>query len=254
MLFRPSAEPSSYVTFCLLGYDTLRAKNWAFWQMAPAPPRLARVEGVTFSKLLGCGAGNGFSLRPDLGTYAWVACWRDADSADRFFGSHPWWAKVQRLGREQLKLTLTPTLAHGLWNKRQPFLPAANYEREEPLAVLTRATVRPSRMIEFRRHVGPVSARVSANPNCLLSVGIGEYPLFMQATLSLWRSGKAMEEFAYGGATHQRTMRRTRQRDWYREELFARMRIDAIAGSWRGKQFSSLLADGETAQHSHIKH
>lgn len=241
MLLRPPTRPSSYATFSLLGYDGARAKNWAFWQMAPAPIRLARAEGVTFSKLLGCGAGNNFGLRPDLGTYAWLACWASPGAADRFFSEHPWWAKARRLGREQLIVGLEPTLSHGLWNGRQPFRAEKAYDRDAPLAVLTRATVRASRMVEFRRRVGPVSDRITAHPDCPLSLGVGEYPLFMQATFSLWTSGRAMEAFAYGTAEHRQTMRQTRARNWYKEELFSRHRVESIRGSWRGQDFSGLL-------------
>lgn len=230
----PPPPDAPLVTFALLGYASARAKNWAWWQMAPAPIRLARARGVTFSKLMGVGADGGFALRPNLGAYAWLACWDSPAAADDFFATHPWWAKAVRLGHRQLICRMRPVLSRGSWGGRRPFGDTTAELPTGPLAVFTRATVRPTRMWEFRRHVPAAAAAVAAHPGCCLSLGVGEYPLFLQATFSLWRSPADIDDFAYRSQPHRQTMATTRRRDWYSEELFARFALESVSGDWPG--------------------
>ena len=68
---------------------------------------------------------------------------------------------------------------------------------------------------------------------CRYAIGIGEWPLRLQATFSIWTDEAAMKNFAYGEALHQDTIRRTRKEGWYKEELFLRARIVAFVGSVR---------------------
>ena len=50
-------------------------KFWAFKQMYLAFELLSKVPGLNFFKLLGTGAGAGFSLYPDFSTYAILCVW-----------------------------------------------------------------------------------------------------------------------------------------------------------------------------------
>jgi hypothetical protein len=54
---------------------------------------------------------------------------------------------------------------------------------------------------------------------------VGEIPLFEQATLSLWNSQKELNDFAYKSRQHAPVVKKTRDYNWYSEELFLRMRI-----------------------------
>ena len=48
---------------------------WAFTQMQRAHAGLQQCKGLQFYKMLGTGAGAGFSLRPDFSTYALLTVW-----------------------------------------------------------------------------------------------------------------------------------------------------------------------------------
>jgi hypothetical protein len=59
----------------------------------------------------------------------------------------------------------------------------------------------------------------------IFSKGIGEFPLLMQATFSLWASSEAMMNYAYQNPMHSEMVKKTKELKWYSEELFARFQI-----------------------------
>jgi hypothetical protein len=136
---------------------------------------------------------------------------------------------------------MQPTMTHGVWGGERPFSPAPEaYDPAQPVAVITRATIRTRKLPDFWRYVPRTSASVDEHTDRLLSVGIGEYPIFMQATFSIWRSGKAMQDFAYRSQHHKEVVRLTRERQWYKEEMFTRFSILEARGNWNGQQATEL--------------
>jgi spheroidene monooxygenase len=103
-----------------------------------------------------------------------------------------------------------------------------------PLAVLTRATIKPSRLIKFWHRVPDISATIGADPNVAFKIGIGEMPFLHQITFSLWPDPAAMAAFARGDGPHGCAIRAVRDGDWFREELYARFRILGSMGTWGG--------------------
>lgn len=69
----------------------------------------------------------------------------------------------------------------------------------------------------------------------IVSLTIGEAPFFRQATFSIWDNLESMKEFAYNSAEHLDVIRKTRQEDWYSEELFARFALISASGNLNGK-------------------
>jgi hypothetical protein len=80
-----------------------------------------------------------------------------------------------------------------------------------------------------------VVADLHASPGLVLSFGIGEAPVGLQGTFSVWESDDALRRFAYGRPAHVDVVRRTAEQRWYAEELFARFRVTEAEGTHLGR-------------------
>ncbi len=234
-------------SFTAVRYSPARALLGAA-HMATQPPLLRRVPGLRFARLMGTGAGIGFSAVPDLRTWALLAAWDTVEDWERFRRGSEVMRQYERRGEEVYSLLLRPTAAHGRWSGAEPFggVDAAEdaSARGEPVVVLTRAAIRLRRALRFWSRVDPVDRTLRGHPDLLLSFGAGEAPWLRQATLSVWRSRAAMEEWAYRSPEHRETIRRTRAEGWYAEELFARFRLLGSYGTLDGRDpLESLLGD-----------
>jgi hypothetical protein len=191
-------------------------------------------KGCTFWKLLGSGKNGTFDLHPDWQQWGLLAVWESRNDFDKFDKNSfvtRWW---RLLAYEKWTLLCARLQSHGRWNGREPFgIPdIENYNG--PVAVLTRATIRIKRLRSFWANVDPVSRLMADAPGFIVSFGIGETPVYRQATFSVWESMEDMKKFAYGSKEHAEVIRKTRIEDWYSEELFARFRPVASFGTING--------------------
>ena len=69
----------------------------------------------------------------------------------------------------------------------------------------------------------------------ITSLGIGEAPFYRQATFSVWQSVDDVKAFAYQSREHAEVIKKTRNDNWYSEELFARFKPVASFGTINGK-------------------
>ncbi len=68
-----------------------------------------------------------------------------------------------------------------------------------------------------------------------LAVGIGEAPVGLQGTFSLWSDAAALQEFAHRRPAHTAVVARTATEGWYAEELFARFAVLDVRGTYAGR-------------------
>jgi hypothetical protein len=199
--------------------------------------RLRGVPGLRFARLLGTGSGAA-ATGADLARSALFAVWESgralAAFEDGWFAARA--ARTRGRGGEVYTLRLALLSGHGRWGGRDVLadLGPARGPTPGPVAVLTRATVRPSRWHRFRGARPPVSVELARAAGLRAMVAIGEAPVGLQATFSLWSDAAAMVAFARGPA-HADVVRRTRREDWYGEELFARFRPWGASGTWDGR-------------------
>ncbi|MBR9921562.1 MAG: DUF3291 domain-containing protein [Bacteroidetes bacterium] len=204
-------------------FSGLSAKVWAFRMMRDAPGMLQDVAGQSFFKLMGSGRDRGFNPMPDWNVYSLLQVWESEAAADQFFEKSPLLQDYQERSARIWTIYMRNIMSRGLWSGKNPF---SESEKIQPaiqkIAVITRATIRPSRLIRFWRQVPQAQKGLRENPGLIYTKGIGEVPIIQMATFSLWEDAEALKRFAYQSKGHQKAIRQTRELNWYKEELFSR--------------------------------
>jgi hypothetical protein len=75
------------------------------------------------------------------------------------------------------------------------------------------------------RHVPQASQAIKEAKGVGFYKGIGEWPFVQQATFSVWKSAEAIRTFAYASQAHASIVKKTRERKWYKEDMFNRFEI-----------------------------
>ncbi len=218
----------------------VRYPKWLGWMgflsMAIFRFPLWLSTSLTFWKLLGCGKNGSFDKSPDWRQWALLTVHPSPNNTalpiiPPFITQ--WW---NILGCEKWTLLLEPIEGHGVWDGKPVFgiLPK-NSDYAGPICILTRATIRISKLARFWSHVNPIAEQMAGAEGFITSVGIGELPLIKQATFSIWTSKEAMKQFAYKMKDHADVVRKTHQEKWYSEDMFVRFRPISSTGSLNGK-------------------
>lgn len=209
----------------------------ALVRMATDRAPVRRAKGALFAKLLGTGDTRFTPRGADPRRWALIVSWASARDAAAFESSavvRHW----KRTAEETCRLVLRPLAARGRWSRRQPFGvpdPTTSRRWDGPVAALTRARLVPQRAVRFWRAVPPVADALRSSAGLRLALGVGEAPIGLQGTVSVWESAAALRDFAYRGAAHTEVVRRTPTARWYAEELFARFAVVDATGTVDGR-------------------
>lgn len=197
---------------------------------------LAATPGLRWHKLLGTGAGRTFTVR-DADPLHWglLSVWDDAPAAARFQAGHRCLDSWTSIAREQLVARMAPLASRGQWNGRHPFGDPVPRPVQGPVASITRARIAARKAVTFWRAVPPVSHDLQQVEGLRLAVGIGEAPIGLQGTFSLWQSAESLTSFAHHREPHVEAIRRTALEHWYTEELFARFEVLDVEGTFAGR-------------------
>ena len=231
-------EKMSHVVYGEFFFQSAAKAYEAFKNIGRGGEQLFQGDGLRDVKMMGTGSGNGFSIFPNFKRYAILFFFNSELEALQYVensGQLRWYIEE---ADHYLLTVLNPFKGHGTWSGIAPFEYDKTALRESaPLAVITRATIHTRALPDFWRNVPAVSSFMHSAP-ALHQVGIGEYPLFMQATFSIWQSLKSLKEVAYNNTPHAEVVKKTRERNWYKEELFAEFAIERLSA--KGTRFDRL--------------
>ncbi|HEY6794486.1 MAG TPA: monooxygenase [Kineosporiaceae bacterium] len=207
----------------------------ALARMALDRRHLRATPGLRFGKLLGTGAGRTFGPR-DADPHRWgvLATWSDPDALAAFEAG-PTARAWGRISTERLTVTMVPLASRGQWSRRRPFGDPAPRPVQGPVAAITRARLRWRRTPTFWSAVPAVAADLHTAPGLRLAIGIGEAPIGLQGTFSLWDDAARLVTFAHRREPHAAVVARTASEKWYAEELFARFQVLAVEGTIHGR-------------------
>jgi heme-degrading monooxygenase HmoA len=197
-------------------------------------PRLSRVDGLHFWRLMGTGRGNNTGPGADLRRTAVFAVWDDEVQLDAFIATHPIPARWASAG-EAWHVRLRSLGGHGRWRGVDPLAGMEKGDRGGAVAIVTRADVRLRSSRAFGHAGREVDTELHTAAGLIDVVGIGEAPIARLATFSVWDSMDAARDFAYAMPRHQQVIEETRSGRWYSEELFARFEPYASSGLWNGR-------------------
>ncbi len=239
-------DPLSGVVVVLL-VDFLRQhQGWGWLRLVAGATPYKDVPGLTMVKVMGSGHGGGFSLRPSATHQGLICTFSHIDLALKFLDSPAVQAYRSR-ARECWTGVLSVQSARGHWDKQAwqastPQSLGSEGDNEQtpkaPFAVLTRASIVPTKAMAFWRYAPAAQADLGQAPGCLLAMGLGEAPLVRQCTFSLWQDTAAMLQYARQGA-HQVASAAAYKHQFFSESLFVRMQVLQMAGAWQGRSFDA---------------
>lgn len=205
---------------------------WAISRMALDRISLWRAPGISFWKLLGTGKGETFTPR-DADALRWgLLIVIDPNEISQFENS----ALLRRWRAHSISeyvVELSPISVHGAWSGKKPFaqLSHSTANWQGAVVAITRARIKWRKNLIFWRSVPPVTSSLHSSPGLKAAIGIGEAPIGLQGTFSIWESADAVRNFAYRGEAHKAAIAATHRENWYAEEMFARFAVTKELGS-----------------------
>ena len=210
--------PKKFIYFALLAMAIHRFPLWF-------------NKNISFFKLMGCGKNGTFDKHPDWQQWGILAVNKmpmdDSSIIKEELITQLYGAFIGRWVRlfncETWTIFLNPIEGHGSWDGKNPF---GNISKKTdyngPIAVLTRATIRLSKLNSFWKNVNGVAKQMAGANGLITSIGIGEMPFIKQATFSIWENKELMKAFAYQMHQHKDVIKKTKKENWYSEDMFIR--------------------------------
>lgn len=229
-------QNTQIVAISFFRFEGVLQKLWAFSQMGFARKKLKKIKQISFFKLFGSGTGEGFTPYPNTSVYAILSVWNNLGEAENNIKEREIFENYRTHSMENWTVFLSPISSRGYWDKTNPFKPN-KYEieiKDNMLAALTRATIKPKIMLKFWSKVPAISRVIGNDKNVLFKMGLGEIPWFHQVTFSIWPNAETMSDFARKDGPHAKAIQSVREGNWFSEELYARFEVKKAIGKWSG--------------------
>jgi hypothetical protein len=231
---------SSNVVVLILADIKSTSKWWGFGRFVFSRFSLCGVEGLQFFKMLGSGHEGGFGLRPSSSRQGLFCVFVDSTSANSFLQTSELIGKYKKHSREFLSVQLLPYSVKGTWAGQSLGI-AAEVVQGQPVAALTRASIRPTKARQFWKKQPASERSLALAAGCVMATGVGEAPVFRQATFTVWESVAHMDAYARTGA-HMEAIKASARGAFFSESMFVRFVPHDISGVYKGKVFGSAAA------------
>ena len=204
-------------------------KFWEFKQMVEAKKYFSNNDKVSFYKMLGTGGKGGF-IYPDFSVYSLLCVWNKPEYLNEFIESSNHAKEIKSKAKRRIDYIMEPIFSNGLWDNIYTFKvkEGIKSKNNNKIGVITRGKIKFSKQIDFWLNVSSASDAIKNADGVEFYKGIGELPLLSQATFSVWKNHKSIRDFAYKNQAHSEIIKKTRERKWYSEDLFARFEIKEI--------------------------
>ena len=204
---------------------------WALLHMGLDRLSLNRNKKIEFWKLLGTGKGETFTPK-DADIQRWGLLITIPESELASFDSSKLVKRWHQKSLKRYRVVLKNISVQGKWSKAEPFKSDLfDSPWNGKIVALTRARIKWLKNPIFWRSVPPVTVSLKSAIGLISAIGIGEAPLGLQGTFSIWESNAAVRAFAYQGEAHKAAIAATARERWYSEELFARFAVISESGS-----------------------
>jgi len=204
---------------------------WAIARMALDRITLWQMKSITFWKLLGAGKGETFTPR-DADPLRWGLLIVTKQESQSDINESALVKRWREKAISEFSADLIPISIHGSWSRKEPFagVQSADSNWSGSIAAITRARIKWRKNLIFWRSVPPVTSSLHNSNGLIAAIGIGEAPIGLQGTFSLWSSADAVRQFAYRGEAHKAAIAATHRENWYAEEMFARFAVTRSSG------------------------
>lgn len=229
------APAADAVAVLLLVELSAGALLWGWSRVVLGALPLRKVPGLRFAKALGSGHRGGFGLRPSLRRQGLFALFDSEASADAFIDASPLVQAYRAHAAELCIAKLRATSSRGSWSGQGIDVTAAPAS-SGLVASLTRASIRPHKVLAFWRRSPGAEIALAQAKGCLLAMGLGEAPLLRQATFSVWQCQAAMDAYARSGA-HLAAIRAAQGQGHFSESMFVRFALLQLSGRWNGRMY-----------------
>jgi spheroidene monooxygenase len=210
------------------------ARGWGFSRYILGKRPFNHIPGLQFCKVLGSGLNGGFSTTPSLTKQGFFCVFDSAQNATRFEESSSILKAYQDHAKEFFLATVQPYSSRGSWSGFSLSCSDPNPPKLGPIASLTRASIRPSKAMQFWAKAKPAEDAINLASGKILTAGVGEAPYFRQATFTIWDNAQSLDQYAQQGA-HLSAIKAAYGQAYFSESMFTRFRVIKAQGTWQGK-------------------
>ena len=209
------------------------SNGWGLSRYVLGKSPFTGISGLRFCKVLGSGFNGGFSTKPSLTKQGFICVFDSQENASTFLDNASILQAYRDHSSEMFTATLQAYSSRGSWSGFS--IQSSGIKPDKgPIASLTRASIRPTKAMQFWRKAKPAEDSIIHANGKILTAGLGEAPYLRQATFTIWDDEQSLDHYAQQGA-HLAAIKAAYGKDYFSESMFTRFVVRSAQGVWQGK-------------------